>query len=177
MKMSEYITMNSILSTSEGPPFWNLRLSGLLEGHAACSKYLENAVGELLLHPANLDDGAQSALLKEVKPVFTEKDTAKIDILFMDSVLFRKRLEAFSRGNKKFRLETELNPAIEGICAIRNWEYKIPLREGIKSCCRRHMCHSEFYIRTFDISIYLYFNIYIYLYFNISLFQYFNILI
>ena len=48
--------------------------SGILEGHAACSKYLEKAVGDLLLHPANLDENAQQILLKEVKPVFTSKD-------------------------------------------------------------------------------------------------------
>ena len=31
-------------------------------------------MGDLLLHPANLDEAAQSCLLKEVKPVFTKKD-------------------------------------------------------------------------------------------------------
>ena len=47
---------------------------GLVEGHTACAEYLEQAVGDLLLHPANLDVDAQDALLKEVKPVFTEAD-------------------------------------------------------------------------------------------------------
>ena len=47
---------------------------GTLEGHEACSKYLEKAVGDLLLHPANLDEEAQDALLQEVKPVFTVED-------------------------------------------------------------------------------------------------------
>ena len=47
---------------------------GLLEGHAACAEYLEQAVGDLLLHPADLDADAQDALLKEVKCVFTAKD-------------------------------------------------------------------------------------------------------
>ena len=47
---------------------------GLLEGHTACVQYLEQAVGELLLHPANLDVDAQDALLKEVRPVFTQAD-------------------------------------------------------------------------------------------------------
>ena len=46
----------------------------MLEGHAACAGYLEQAVGDLLLHPADLDADAQDALLKEVKPVFTEAD-------------------------------------------------------------------------------------------------------
>ena len=35
---------------------------GTLKGHAACSEYLENAVSDLLLHPANLDDRAQESL-------------------------------------------------------------------------------------------------------------------
>ena len=48
--------------------------SGVLEGHAACSKYLEDTVGDLLLHPANLDEVAQTTLLSEVKKVFTYKD-------------------------------------------------------------------------------------------------------
>ena len=47
---------------------------GLLEGHTACVQYLEQAVGKLLLHPANLDVDAQDALLKEVRPVFTQAD-------------------------------------------------------------------------------------------------------
>ena len=47
---------------------------GILEGHPACAKYLENSVAELLLHPAMLDLAAQEALLSEVEPVFTEAD-------------------------------------------------------------------------------------------------------
>ena len=47
---------------------------GTLEGHHACANYLEKAVGDLLLHPAALDSAAQDALLKEVQPVFTDKD-------------------------------------------------------------------------------------------------------
>ena len=47
---------------------------GILEGHPACAKYLENSVAELLLHPAMLDPAAQEALLSEVEPVFTEAD-------------------------------------------------------------------------------------------------------
>ena len=49
---------------------------GTLEGHDSCVKYLENAVGDLLLHPAVLSEAAQDALLQEVKPVFTSKDNA-----------------------------------------------------------------------------------------------------
>ena len=47
---------------------------GMLEGHKACAKYLEDSVAELLLHPGLLDPRAQEALLKEVDPVFTEAD-------------------------------------------------------------------------------------------------------
>ena len=47
---------------------------GMLEGHDACAKYLEKAVGELLLYPADLDTAAQNALIREVKPVFMAKD-------------------------------------------------------------------------------------------------------
>ena len=46
----------------------------LLEGHSACATFLENAVAELLLHPAELDQAAQACLLKEVDPVFSEAD-------------------------------------------------------------------------------------------------------
>ena len=46
----------------------------LLEGHDQCAQYLEQTVADLLLHPAHLDQSAQEALLKEVKPVFTSKD-------------------------------------------------------------------------------------------------------
>ena len=47
---------------------------GTLEGHVECAKYLEKAVGDILLHPAELNEAAQDALLKEVKPVFTAED-------------------------------------------------------------------------------------------------------
>ena len=47
---------------------------GKLEGHDACAKYLENAVGDILLHPASLDVAAQESLLQGVKKVFTKKD-------------------------------------------------------------------------------------------------------
>ena len=48
--------------------------NGMLKGHDACAHYLENYVGDLLLHPARLDSAAQEALLNEVTPVFTEAD-------------------------------------------------------------------------------------------------------
>ena len=51
---------------------------GLLEGHDKCSKYLEDSVADLLLHPALLDPAAQEVLLSEVQTVFTEDDNKKI---------------------------------------------------------------------------------------------------
>ena len=48
--------------------------TGTLEGHDACRNYLERAVGDLLLHPADLDEAAQESLLQEVRPVFTAED-------------------------------------------------------------------------------------------------------
>ena len=47
---------------------------GILEGHDACVQYLEKAVGDILVQPADLDEAAQEALLREVKPVFSSKD-------------------------------------------------------------------------------------------------------
>ena len=51
---------------------------GLLEGHSACSDFLQNEVAKLLLSPASLDSSAQAALLAEVKPVFSEADNDKL---------------------------------------------------------------------------------------------------
>ena len=47
---------------------------GSLTGHDACARYLEKAVGDLLLPPADLDEVAQHVLLQGVKKVFTAKD-------------------------------------------------------------------------------------------------------
>ena len=47
-----------------------------IDGHDACSKYFDNAVGDLLLHSAGLNEAAQETLLKKVKPVFTPEDNA-----------------------------------------------------------------------------------------------------
>ena len=54
--------------------------TGTLEGHEACSNYLERAVGDLLLHSAALDADAQHTLLQEVKPVFTAKDNEMLSM-------------------------------------------------------------------------------------------------
>ena len=56
------------------PPFKLETEDGVLEGHAACSEFLQQQVAELLLHPALLDPVAQDILLAEVDKVFTEKD-------------------------------------------------------------------------------------------------------
>ena len=47
-------------------------------GHDNCSRYLEQLVGQLLLQPAVLDSQAQQELLREVQPVFTDKDNAML---------------------------------------------------------------------------------------------------
>ena len=52
--------------------------TGLLEGHEACSSFLEQSVEDLLLHPVQLDQVAQQALLAEVAPVFSKEDNKKL---------------------------------------------------------------------------------------------------
>jgi hypothetical protein len=47
---------------------------GILEGHDACSEFLQQELANLLLNPAELDSTAQASLLSEVKPVFTDDD-------------------------------------------------------------------------------------------------------
>ena len=47
---------------------------GLLEGHVACSDYLQKAVSEILQQPAQLDTAAQQTLLSELEVQFTETD-------------------------------------------------------------------------------------------------------
>ena len=62
----KHIRKSSILKLQNGDT--------LLEGHSACAGLLEQAVGELLLHPVELDLAAQTCLLNEVESVFTEAD-------------------------------------------------------------------------------------------------------
>ena len=50
--------------------------SGIIEGHAECSTFLENEVKSLLLTDAGLDQSAQNILLEEILPCFTEADNA-----------------------------------------------------------------------------------------------------
>ena len=52
--------------------------SGILEGHEACSEYLEKTVEDLLLHPVHLNKAAQDILLTEVITIFTETDYKKL---------------------------------------------------------------------------------------------------
>ena len=52
--------------------------AGLLEGHTACAKYLEQTVEDLLLSPVQLNSAAQEALLADVEVVFTEDDNQKL---------------------------------------------------------------------------------------------------
>ena len=54
---------------------------GLLEGHDLCASYLEDQVGDLLLHPAPLHQGARDCLLEEVEKVFSEEDNQKFMVL------------------------------------------------------------------------------------------------
>ena len=54
---------------------------GLLQGHDACAKYLEDSVASLLQHPAELDPSSQEALLAEVEEVFNEDDNRMLNKL------------------------------------------------------------------------------------------------
>ena len=51
---------------------------GMMDGHSACSNFLQGEVAKLLLTPVVLDEAAQAVLLAEVKPVFTEADNTKL---------------------------------------------------------------------------------------------------
>ena len=55
--------------------------NGLLTGHDACSNFLENQLGNLLLQPATLDPLAQATLLAEVDPVFSDTDNKELEKL------------------------------------------------------------------------------------------------
>ena len=50
--------------------------AGLIEGHASCAEYLETEVKNLLLVNAGLVPEAQSQLLEEVSPCFSDADNA-----------------------------------------------------------------------------------------------------
>ena len=52
--------------------------TGMIEGHTACSEFLEKSVEDLLLNPPQLNPMAQSALLDNVEKVFTEDDNIKL---------------------------------------------------------------------------------------------------
>ena len=70
--------------------------AGTLEGHQACADFLEKTVEDLLLHPVQLNQAAQDALLAEVDPAFTASDNAlllkqtcqnKVDLPLVDFLL------------------------------------------------------------------------------------------
>ena len=66
---------------------------GLLEGHDQCSSYLENQVGDLLLHPAVVDQAARDCMLGEVQKVFTDEDNKKL-LTLPDKKRVKKVLDA-----------------------------------------------------------------------------------
>ena len=72
--------------------------TGTLQGHDACSSYLEGEVASLLLNPAALDPAAQDILLAEVEPVFTKEDNEMLLALpckeEVKEVLFSSNLKA-----------------------------------------------------------------------------------
>ena len=49
---------------------------GVIEGHDLCAEYLEDDVKKLLLTDAGVLPAAQTRLLEEVIPCFTEADNA-----------------------------------------------------------------------------------------------------
>ena len=52
---------------------------GIIEGHNACSLYLQNQLATLLLRPATLNVHSQQVLLQEVGKVFTDNDNALLE--------------------------------------------------------------------------------------------------
>ena len=85
--------------------------TGLIQGHEDCAKYLEKAVGDLLLFPAKLNETTQANLLREVKPVFTEKDNKML-------------LEIPTKVEVKVSLESAKTNAAPGTDGITNLVYK-----------------------------------------------------
>ena len=71
---------------------------GIIEGHKACSSYLQNQLSNLLLNPATLCDHSQQVLLQEVDQVFTNEDNARLEKLptkeEVKEVLFKSNLNA-----------------------------------------------------------------------------------
>ena len=62
----KHIKKTSILKLQDGDT--------LLEGHASCSRFLENSVSDLLLAPAELSHEAQETLPQDVDTVFMQED-------------------------------------------------------------------------------------------------------
>ena len=76
---------------------------GTLEGHAPCADYLEQTVEELLLHPVQLSQAAQDALLTEVDTVFTEADNE----LLLKQTSKGEVLEILSASNQHAAPDTD----------------------------------------------------------------------
>ena len=77
--------------------------AGLPEGHSA--DFLERSVENLLLHPAELDQNAQEALLAEVEPVFSGADNQQ----FLARPTIQKVYEVVSASNLNAAPGTELH--------------------------------------------------------------------
>ena len=88
---------------------------GLLEGHDSCAKFLEQTVEDLLLHPADLDMGAQDTLLKEIDVVFSEQDNQK----FLTSPTRDKVFEVLSDSNLLAAPGTD---GIPGLLYKEHWD-------------------------------------------------------
>jgi hypothetical protein len=73
--------------------------SGLVKDHGECYKFLEQEVKNLLLVDAGLEHAAQSKLLEEVSPRFTEVDNALF--LAPPTVDENSNLDAAPGGNDK----------------------------------------------------------------------------
>ena len=71
---------------------------GIMEGHQACSNFLQKELSSLLLNPAILDPAAQTSLLAEVKPVFTEADNLRMKKLPNKDFVYQV-VTAIAEGN------------------------------------------------------------------------------
>ena len=112
-----------------------------LEGHDACSRFLVGEAAKLLLNPAVLDQAAQTMLLSEVVPVFTEEDNQKLEKPptkeDVKEVLFNSNLKAAPGTDGITSLMYKecwdiLGDALHQVClAIREGE---PLTVSQKTC-------------------------------------------
>ena len=66
----------------------------LINGHDACACYIEYVVAELLLHPFQLYQAAQAALLGEVETVFTQAVNEMLAALISEEEVWDTLLES-----------------------------------------------------------------------------------